>query len=124
MQRRAGQLLDLEARILEVALAALVRGPSPEVHGFAIASQLADRERSRRLTSHGTLYKALARLEDAGLLTSRWEEPELAEEAGRPRRRLYRVTSAGQAALVERDVATGTVEVRHSPAVDWRLGPA
>ena len=29
---------------------------------------------SRSLTGHGTLYKALGRLEEFGLLTSRWED--------------------------------------------------
>lgn len=112
MRRKPGQLLDLEAQILAVAVEALVDGDPPEVHGFAIAKRLADGEGSQRLTAHGTLYKALARLEDAGLLTSRWEEHELAEEAGRPRRRLYRVTSAGQAALA----AHGSAEAP-SPAM-------
>jgi DNA-binding PadR family transcriptional regulator len=105
MRRKPGQLLDLEAQILAVAVDALVDGDPPEVHGFAIAKRLADREGSQKLTAHGTLYKALGRLEDAGLLTSRWEDPEAAEEAGRPRRRLYRVTSAGQAALAAHEPA-------------------
>lgn len=99
MRRKPGQLLDLEARILGVAVDALVDGGSPEVHGFAIAKRIADREGTKGLTAHGTLYKALGRLEDAGLLGSRWEDPEQAEAEGRPRRRLYRVTSSGQAAL-------------------------
>jgi DNA-binding PadR family transcriptional regulator len=99
MRRKPGQLLDLEAQILTAAVEALVDGDPPEVHGFAVAKRIADRAGSKKLTAHGTLYKALARLEDAGLLSSRWEEHELAEEAGRPRRRLYRVTSSGQAAL-------------------------
>jgi PadR family transcriptional regulator, regulatory protein PadR len=98
MRRRRGELLDLEAQILAVAVEVLVGG-APEFHGFGLAKALAGRERSQKLTAHGTLYKALGRLEDAGLLTSRWAEHELAEAEGRPRRRLYRVTGAGQAAL-------------------------
>ena len=47
----------------------------------------------RSLTAHGTLYKALARLEDLGLLTSRWED--VAATEGRPRRRLYELTGHG-----------------------------
>ena len=90
MRRKPGQLLDLEAQILAVAVDVLVDGDSPEVHGFGLAKRIADREGSQRLTSHGTLYKALGRLEDAGLLSSRWEDHEVAEAAGRPRRRLYR----------------------------------
>jgi PadR family transcriptional regulator PadR len=43
----------------------------------------------------GTLYPMLARLEVAGWLTSVWEviDP---SEAGRPRRRFYRLTAVGQ----------------------------
>ena len=48
---------------------------------------------SRALTGHGTLYKALGRLEEFGLLTSSWEAAETAE--GRPRRRLYELTGQG-----------------------------
>ena len=45
------------------------------------------------MTAHGTLYKALSRLEDLDLLTSRWEDAAAVE--GRPRRRLYELTSRG-----------------------------
>jgi DNA-binding PadR family transcriptional regulator len=48
---------------------------------------------SRSLTAHGTLYKALGRLEEFGLLTSHWEDPAAVE--GRPRRRLYELTARG-----------------------------
>lgn len=42
----------------------------------------------------GTLYPILLRLESAGWLTSRWESID-PSEAGRPRKRLYRLTSTG-----------------------------
>ena len=42
----------------------------------------------------GTLYPILLRLEGAGWLTSRWESID-PSAAGRPRRRLYRLTSTG-----------------------------
>jgi PadR family transcriptional regulator, regulatory protein PadR len=42
----------------------------------------------------GSLYPVFGRLEDAGLLVSRWEETD-PSEAGRPRRRLYRLTPGG-----------------------------
>lgn len=98
VRRKPGELLDLEAQILRRAVDAASCG-SDELHGFGIAKQLADRAGSQRLTAHGTLYKALARLERAGLLESRWEDAHLAAAEGRPRRRLYRVTSAGRVAL-------------------------
>jgi PadR family transcriptional regulator PadR len=42
----------------------------------------------------GTLYPILARLEDAGWLTSEWESAD-PRELGRPRRRLYQITGRG-----------------------------
>ena len=70
---------------------------SPDFHGFALADELTKAD-PRRLLGHGTLYKALARLEREGLLVSRWEEIDAAVE-GRPRRRLYRVTASASGAL-------------------------
>jgi DNA-binding PadR family transcriptional regulator len=50
------------------------------------------------LTS-GTVYPALDKLEDQGLLRSRWEDPRIARREGRPARRYFRLTSVGAAAL-------------------------
>jgi len=50
-------------------------------------------------TAHGTLYKALSRMTEAGYLTAEWEDPALAETERRPRRRLYRISADGRAAL-------------------------
>ena len=103
MRRAAGAILPLEASIL-LAAAALGREGDPEFHGFAMAKRLRDVDTARRLTAHGTLYKALGRMEAAGLLASRWEDPNLAADEGRPRRRLYRITGAGTSALAALDV--------------------
>jgi PadR family transcriptional regulator PadR len=54
----------------------------------------ADIRRSTGLES-GTLYPILARLENAGWVESKWEEVD-PREAGRPRRRLYRITPTGE----------------------------
>lgn len=94
VRRKPGTLLPLELAILDVVSAAAA-GSEPEVHGFAIAQRIQARDGARRLTAHGTLYKALARMEAAGLVESRWEDPDLAISEGRPRRRLYRVTPLG-----------------------------
>ena len=64
-------------------------------HGFELAKALADDDRSRALTSHGTLYKALGRLAERGLLEAEWEDPQISVREGRPRRRLYRITGEG-----------------------------
>ncbi|TDD28511.1 PadR family transcriptional regulator [Actinomadura sp. KC06] len=46
----------------------------------------------------GTVYPIITRLEQAGWITSRWEEPREQREAdalGRPRRRYYQLTQEG-----------------------------
>ncbi len=91
-RRKAGTLLPLEAEILEAALS-MHRGGAATFHGFALAQSLRAGSGSRSLTAHGTLYKALGRLEEFGLLTSAWEDGDAAE--GRPRRRLYELTERG-----------------------------
>ena len=70
-----------------------------EAHGFLLAKTMRDDHHARRLTAYGTLYKALERLERAGHLVSRWEDPHIGAREGRPRRRLYRVTLIGEGAL-------------------------
>ncbi len=72
---------------------------TPEFYGYLVAKQIRERGGSR-LTAHGTMYKALERMEAAGLLTSRWEDDSTAEE-GRPRRKLYTVTPVGEERLAE-----------------------
>jgi DNA-binding PadR family transcriptional regulator len=87
-RRKPGTLLPLEVEILEAALAM-----QSSFHGFGLAQTMREQRGSRSLTGHGTLYKALGRLEEFGLLASRWEDAEAA--SGRPRRRLYELTGEG-----------------------------
>ena len=91
-RRKPDTLLPLETEILGAALA-LQRSGQAAFHGFGLAQTLREQGDSRSLTGHGTLYKALGRLEQFGLLASRWEDPDAAE--GRPRRRLYELTGEG-----------------------------
>ena len=49
----------------------------------------------------GTVYPILRRLEAGGMVRSLWENEERAHADGRPRRRYYEATAAGQAALSE-----------------------
>lgn len=90
-RRRAGVLLPLEVDLLDALIS------TPDLHGFALAQEL-EAHGGRSLLGHGTLYKALDRLERAELVESSWEAGD-ASELGRPVRRLYRVTTAGRAAL-------------------------
>jgi PadR family transcriptional regulator, regulatory protein PadR len=91
-RRKPGTLLPLETEILGAALS-MRRSGEAAFHGFGLAHLLREQAGSRALTAHGTLYKALGRLEERGLLTSRWEDTAAAE--GRPRRRLYELTGQG-----------------------------
>lgn len=99
MRRKQGTLLPIEISILESGLELRARQVG-EFYGFLIAKELAEREGARKLTGYGTLYKALSRMEDQGLLASQWEDPMNAAEEGRPRRRLYQLTASGQDALI------------------------
>ncbi len=60
----------------------------------------------------GTLYPLLQRLENAGWLKSEWEKLD-PSEAGRPRRRYYKLTGRGQtlAARALAEVQTSAVGV-------------
>ena len=49
----------------------------------------------------GTVYPVLRRLEQAGLLLSKWEDEDAARKEQRPARKYYKLTSAGRAALSE-----------------------
>ena len=92
--------MPLEASILETGLALRRRGIDA-AHGFLLAKEMQDRAGAKLLTAYGTLYKALARLEKWGLLDSYWEDPQVAADEGRPRRRSYRVTVVGETALAK-----------------------
>jgi DNA-binding PadR family transcriptional regulator len=113
-RRKPGTLVPLETEILEMALS-MLRSGQATFHGFGLAQTMREQSESRSLTAHGTLYKALSRLEELGLLTSRWEDAAAAE--GRPRRRLYELTSQGaHAAEQALDGKTDTASGR-SPRV-------
>lgn len=100
MRRRPGTLLPIEAAIIDAALR-LRQAGEKDFHGFGIAKVMADGDDAGTLTAHGTLYKALGRLEAAGLLESDWEDADEAVGEGRPRRRLYTVTGNAQLALAQ-----------------------
>src|SRR5579875_159223 len=86
-----GELLKGHLDLL--LLAVIGRRPA---HGYAIIAALRDESGGAFDLPEGTVYPALHRLERGGLLASDW-----AEVDGR-RRRIYRITAAGHAALAER----------------------
>jgi len=71
-------------------LSVLSAGPA---HGYAVIAALRDRSEGAFDLPEGTIYPALHRLENSGLLVSSWANAE-----GR-RRRVYALTDKGVAAL-------------------------
>ena len=49
----------------------------------------------------GTVYPTLGRLKRSGLVKGRWEDQRIADREGRPRRRYYELTGAGEKALAK-----------------------
>ena len=100
MRRKAGTLVPLELAICLCAVQLRRRG-SKEFHGYEMAKRLGDVADQKLLTAYGTLYRALGRLEEMGLLRSRREDPRIAARESRPGRHLYTLTAAGEAAIEE-----------------------
>ena len=98
MRRKAESLIPLEVSIIEAALALQKRGTTA-FHGYSLAKMVKTNSDRQLLTAHGTLYRALHRLERAGIIESFWEDPGQAEKESRPRRRLYRLTALAEIAL-------------------------
>ncbi|MFK4228055.1 PadR family transcriptional regulator [Streptomyces sp. NPDC019890] len=65
----------------------------------------------------GTIYPILARLEQVGWVDSSWEDPVVHEQAGRPRRRFYRITQDG--AVRARDDLARAYKSRKQPLPVW-----
>src|SRR6266851_3128337 len=84
----------LKGHLNMIVLAALSAGPA---HGYAVIEEI--RRKSDRAFDlpEGTIYPALHRLEQAGLLSSRW----VTAASGR-RRRVYALTRRGNRAFAER----------------------
>ena len=100
MRRKPGTLIPIEQSILVAAMHLQGQGVE-EFHGFRIAKEIKGKQSARHLTGHGTLYRALARLERLGFLESNWEDPMVAAEESRPRRKFYRLKGAKMAELAE-----------------------
>ena len=77
-------------------LAALTSG---EAHGYAVISRTQEQSGGRFELLEGSVYPALHRLEQLGLVSSRW-----ARQDGR-RRRSYLLTTAGRTALAAKAAA-------------------
>ena len=68
-----------------------------EMHGYAIARWIFDRSRDELQIEEGTLYPALHRLEQKGLIAAEWGTSDKNRRA-----KFYRLTTEGQRQLAER----------------------
>jgi transcriptional regulator len=84
----------LKGHLDMIVLAALSPGPA---HGYAVIEEIRRRTGEAFDLPEGTIYPALHRLQEAGLLSSRW----VTSESGR-RRRVYALTRSGRRALADR----------------------
>ena len=102
----------LKGHLDMIVLAALAAGPA---HGYAVIEEIRRRSGEAFNLPEGTVYPALHRLEDTGLLSSRWTTA----ESGR-RRRVYALTKRGERALEDQR----TVWRKFSLAIGGLLGSA
>jgi len=89
MHRRGPDLLQGTLDLLILKTLAL----EPR-HGWGIAKRIQEMSRDVLLVNQGSLYPALYRLEDDGLISGEWRN----SEEGR-RIKVYRLTAAGRAQL-------------------------
>jgi DNA-binding PadR family transcriptional regulator len=81
---------ELKGHLDALILAVVSREP---LHGYAVIEALKSRSGGELTLPEGTVYPALHRLEDEGLLESEWSQ-----HSGR-RRRVYSITKRGEKAL-------------------------
>src|SRR2546422_10505928 len=104
---------DLPQGTLDLLILQVVAlGP---VHGYAIAQRLQQVSRNVVQVPQGSLYPALHRLENRGLLTADWKMSDTGREA-----KFYRLTPKGRSQLKE-DAASW---VRLTKAIGRILKPA
>jgi transcriptional regulator len=106
---------SLQKGSAELLVLAVLDGPPR--HGYEIAQLIQSRSDQRLRFHAATLYPLLYRLEKRGWVEGRW-----IEKAGQRRRRFYRLTAAGRAALGHRrrlwreflDALDRVARVRHA----------
>jgi PadR family transcriptional regulator, regulatory protein PadR len=89
---------DLPQGTLDLLILKIVAlGP---VHGYAVAQRLEQVSRGVVQAPEGSLYPALHRLENRGLLAADWKETDTGREA-----KFYRLTRKGRAALTQEEAS-------------------
>jgi len=106
---------ELKGHLDAMLLAALEDGPR---HGYAVIEGLRQSTGGRLDLPTGTIYPALRRLEQAGLITGSWSV------VGGRRRREYRLTAAGTRALSGRRADWLDFSATVSAALESRPWPS
>lgn len=106
---------ELKGHLDAMLLAALEGGPR---HGYAVMEALRQSTGGRLDLPTGTIYPALRRLEQAGLITGSWSV------VGGRRRREYRLTAAGRRALSGRRADWRDFSAMVSAALEGRPCPS
>lgn len=101
----------LKGHLDAVILATVADGA---LHGYAIIEAIRSRSGGHFDLPEGTIYPALHRLELAGLLGSRWIQPD-----GGRKRRVYALTDGGRESLADR--RSGWADF--AEGIDRLLGP-
>ena len=94
MQKIEGDAL--RGHLENLILAVLARG---EAHGLEIIRRLETAGSGALILKEGTLYPALYRMEDNGLVKAEWEDTP--ERTRGPRRRIYRLSPKGKKKLAK-----------------------
>lgn len=86
---------QMKKGVLEILVLKLLN--EKEQYGYQLISELRSRSGEYFALKEGTLYPILYRLEDDGLVTSRWSEPKGKEVS----KKYYRITEKGADVLKE-----------------------
>jgi PadR family transcriptional regulator PadR len=105
---------ELKGHLDALLLAALEDGPR---HGYAVIEALRENTGGQLDLPTGTIYPALRRLEQAGLIAGSWSV------VGGRRRRNYRLTPAGGRALAGKRAAWQDFAAMMSAALDGKPCP-
>lgn len=107
-----------ESPLTPLSMAILVALGGGDLHGYALLRQVEERSGGQLRPGTGSLYAALQRLMDEGLIV---ESPERPEDDDDARRRYYRITGDGRAAVA---VEAGRLEELLADARRHGLIPA
>ncbi len=92
---------QMKKGVLEMLVLQLLSGE--EKYGYQLICQLSEESGGMFLLKEGTLYPILYRLEEDGLVVSRWSEPKGREVS----RKYYRITEEGRETLKQLRILWG-----------------